>query len=199
MGAKSSKSQKSKKVSSSDTSVPMTTTENPKKKTKRFSFKKKKKSGRSPSISQLSCLPKTSGVKFKMEVCGQTFDAHLQLLDQIKTSGLKLIMGNDEESCVTIVFCSVTSRIGTDAEAAVKKVQGDDPVILVLMHYSQEPKHVSSSQVLPSYNKVVLEVHVFYHDRQNGLLRCDQNKKAVTQVELLLTDAGVVAEYLDRK
>ncbi|RVE56121.1 hypothetical protein OJAV_G00232950 [Oryzias javanicus] len=65
-------------------------------------------------------------VKYKMEVFGQTFDAHLQLLNQIQTSGLNLIEGNDKESCITIVFCAVVSRIGTDAEAAMKKVPALD-------------------------------------------------------------------------
>ncbi|XP_024146649.1 uncharacterized protein LOC112157843 [Oryzias melastigma] len=121
--------------------------------------------------------------KYKMVVCGQTFGAHLQLLDQIQTSGLNLIKGNEEESCITIVFCPLTSRIETDAEEAMRTVPGDDPVILVLMHYSEEPKHVSSSEVFSSYPNVVLEVHVFYHDKQNGLLRCEQNEKAVIKLK----------------
>ncbi|RVE56103.1 hypothetical protein OJAV_G00232970 [Oryzias javanicus] len=121
-------------------------------------------------------------VKYKMKVCGETFGAHLQLLEQIQTSGLKLIKGNDEESCITIVFCPVVSQIGTDAEAAVKMVPGDDPVILLITIYSQEPKHVSSSEVLTSYPNVYLEVNVFYHDRKNGLLKCEENRNAVMQL-----------------
>ncbi|XP_024146671.1 uncharacterized protein LOC112157850 isoform X2 [Oryzias melastigma] len=122
-------------------------------------------------------------VKYKMVVGGQTFGAHLQLLDLIKTSGLNLIEINDEERCITFLFCPVTSRIGTDAEAAMKNVKGDDPVIAVLMHYSQEPRHVSSSQIFSGYPNVVLEVQVFYHDRRNGLLRCEQNEKAVNELK----------------
>ncbi|RVE56128.1 hypothetical protein OJAV_G00233030 [Oryzias javanicus] len=110
-------------------------------------------------------------VKYKMFVCGPTFGAHLQFLDQIQTSGLKLIEGNDEESSIIIVFCPVATQPRTDAEAAVRFVPGDDPVILVLMHYNQEPKDISSSRVLPSYPNVVLELNVFYHDRKKGLLR----------------------------
>ncbi|RVE56123.1 hypothetical protein OJAV_G00232980 [Oryzias javanicus] len=121
-------------------------------------------------------------VKYKMLVCGETFGAHLQLLEQIQTSGLKLIKGNDEESCITIVFCPVVTRAGTDAEAAMKMVPGNNPVILVLMHYSQEPKHVSSSEVLTSYRNVNLEVNVFYHDRKKGLLKCEGNGNAVMQL-----------------
>ncbi|XP_036066327.1 uncharacterized protein LOC112157842 isoform X2 [Oryzias melastigma] len=122
-------------------------------------------------------------VKYRMVVSGQTFGAHDQLLDQIKSSGLNLIKGNDEESCITIVFCSVGTRIGTDAEAAMKRVPGNDPVILVMMHYCQEPKKTHPTGISTGFPNIVLEVHVFYHDRQNGLLRCEQNKKAVIELK----------------
>lgn len=56
-----------------------------------------------------------------MVVSGETFGTHQQLLDQIKTPVLKI---NDEESRITIVFCPVTSRHGTDAEAAMRTVPG---------------------------------------------------------------------------
>ncbi|XP_036066316.1 uncharacterized protein LOC112158140 isoform X3 [Oryzias melastigma] len=127
-------------------------------------------------------------VKCKMVVCGQTFGAHRQLLDQIQTPDLNLIKGKDGESCITFVFCPVVSRTGTDAEAAMKMVPGDVPVILVLMHHSQEPKHVSSSKVLTSYSNVVLEVNIFYHDRKNGLLVCEQNKNAVIELRKTLNN-----------
>ncbi|XP_023808549.1 uncharacterized protein LOC105357202 isoform X4 [Oryzias latipes] len=120
-------------------------------------------------------------VRYKKVVCGETFGADEQLLDQIQTSGLN--MTNDEESCITIVFCPVTSRTGTDAEAAMEKVPGGDPVILVLMHYSQEPKHISSSKLLSSNPNVVLEINIVYHDKKNGLLGCEQNKNAVLELK----------------
>ncbi|XP_024146656.1 uncharacterized protein LOC112157845 [Oryzias melastigma] len=121
-------------------------------------------------------------MKYEMVVCGETFGAHLQLLDQIQTSGLNLIEINDEESCITFLFCPVTSRIGTDAEAAMKNVKGGDPVILVFMHYSQERRDISSSEVFSSLSDVFSEVHVFY-DRKNGLLSCEQNEKAVNELK----------------
>ncbi|RVE56126.1 hypothetical protein OJAV_G00233010 [Oryzias javanicus] len=128
------------------------------------------------------CLEITT-VKYKMLVCGETFGAHLQFLDQMQTLGLRLKKGKYEESCITIVFCPVASRIGTDAEAAMREVQGNDPVILVFMHLSQEPKHVSSTEVLTSDRRVVLEVNILYHNKQNGLLRCEQNEKAANELK----------------
>ncbi|RVE56124.1 hypothetical protein OJAV_G00232990 [Oryzias javanicus] len=126
--------------------------------------------------------PQRIPVKYKMKVCGETFEAHLQLLEKIKTPDLDLEERNDEESCITIVFCPVITRIGTDAEAAVRKAPDGDRVILVLMHYSQKPRHISFSKVLSSFSNVVLEVHIFYHDRQNGLLECEQNNNAVIEL-----------------
>ncbi|XP_020570520.1 uncharacterized protein LOC105357202 isoform X2 [Oryzias latipes] len=127
------------------------------------------------------CCSRKPLVRYKKVVCGETFGADEQLLDQIQTSGLN--MTNDEESCITIVFCPVTSRTGTDAEAAMEKVPGGDPVILVLMHYSQEPKHISSSKLLSSNPNVVLEINIVYHDKKNGLLGCEQNKNAVLELK----------------
>ncbi|XP_078798891.1 uncharacterized protein LOC101170389 isoform X4 [Oryzias latipes] len=125
---------------------------------------------------------KTQGeVRFKVEVSGKTFGADQQLLDEIKTPDLKWIERGEHD--ITIVFCPVTSRAGTDAEAAMRKVPDGDPVILVLMHHSQEPRHISSSKVLSSNPNVVLEVNIFYHNKKNGLLGCEQNKKAALELK----------------
>ncbi|XP_024146651.1 uncharacterized protein LOC112157844 isoform X2 [Oryzias melastigma] len=122
-------------------------------------------------------------VKYKMVVSDKTFGAHDQILEQIKSSGLNLIKGNDEESCITIVFCPVGTRIGTDAVLAMKRVPGSDPVILVMMHFSQEQKKTHPTGISTGFPNIVLEVHVFYHQKQNGLLRCEQNNKAVIELK----------------
>lgn len=68
-----------------------------------------------------------------MIVTGTTFDAHLQILDKVKTANnqnLELLCVNLEESpsnqdhSVIIVFCPISSRVGTDIEAAMRKVTG---------------------------------------------------------------------------
>ncbi|XP_078798902.1 uncharacterized protein LOC101160036 isoform X8 [Oryzias latipes] len=120
-------------------------------------------------------------VRFKVEVSGETFGADQQLLDEIKTPDLKWIEG--EEHDITIVFCPVTSQVGTDAASAMRKVPDGDPAILVLMHYSQEPKHSSSTKVLSSNPNVVLEVNIFYHKKKKGLLKCRQNENAVIELK----------------
>ncbi|XP_078798892.1 uncharacterized protein LOC101170389 isoform X5 [Oryzias latipes] len=144
--------------SSSDTNAPLTTNE------KKSDSNEKKRE-----------------VRFKVEVSGKTFGADQQLLDEIKTPDLKWIERGEHD--ITIVFCPVTSRAGTDAEAAMRKVPDGDPVILVLMHHSQEPRHISSSKVLSSNPNVVLEVNIFYHNKKNGLLGCEQNKKAALELK----------------
>lgn len=66
-------------------------------------------------------------------VTGTTFDAHVQILEQVKfinNQNLDLVCLNLEESPsnqdyrVIIVFCPISSRVGTDIEAAMRKVTG---------------------------------------------------------------------------
>lgn len=68
-------------------------------------------------------------VKYKMVVSGKTFDAHLQILDQISGHGLNLVdveKNQTGEVCqVTFVFCPNVSRVGTDIESAMKEVTGE--------------------------------------------------------------------------
>lgn len=69
-----------------------------------------------------------------MVVAGTTFGAHLQLLEKVKgirDQNWDLVCLNLEESPsnqdyqVIIVFCPISSRIGTDIEAAMHKVTGE--------------------------------------------------------------------------
>lgn len=80
---------------------------------------------------QFSASESSVLVKYKTVVSGKTFDAHLQILDRIKSSGHGLNLVDVEknqtgEHCyVTFVFCPNVSRVGTDIEAAMKEVRGE--------------------------------------------------------------------------
>ncbi|XP_065328084.1 uncharacterized protein LOC134643539 [Pelmatolapia mariae] len=137
--------------------------------------------------------PQKRQVTFKMVVSGVTFDAHKQLLDRLTTSSgnkvLKLL--SQEEGEVIIVFCPVVSRMGTDVEAATAKITGDKPVILVVMHHAYEAKPVPSVKTWKDSWKVVLCVHVFYHEKLHGLLPCQENNDAIFKIQTELLKYGV--------
>lgn len=74
-------------------------------------------------------------------VTGTTFNAHQEILDKVKSinnQNLDLVRVNLEESPsnqdyrVIIVFCPIISRVGTDIEAAMRKVTGKKKVFLFM-------------------------------------------------------------------
>ncbi|XP_030577563.1 uncharacterized protein LOC115774424 [Archocentrus centrarchus] len=133
-------------------------------------------------------------VTYKMVVSGKTFDAHRQLLDKVKASSgeTDLILINQEECqsnqdyMVVIVFCPVVSRIGTDAETALKNVTDRKPVILVFMHHIHAAKSVTAPRTWDTSSNVILCAHVFYHETVHGLLQCHENNAAITEIRQAL-------------
>ncbi|XP_045910368.1 uncharacterized protein LOC123973999 [Micropterus dolomieu] len=117
---------------------------------------------------------------------GKTFGADQAILDQLKTGTNLTMETTDLMGCdVIIVFCPITSRVGSDVEAAMRDVPGFNlPVVLVLMHhtvlddYSPVDRRWSEH-----YQNVVLDVHVLFHVTVKGLLMCSRNHEAVRQIQ----------------
>uniref|UniRef100_A0A1A7YBU6 Si:ch211-245h14.1 n=1 Tax=Iconisemion striatum TaxID=60296 RepID=A0A1A7YBU6_9TELE len=137
-------------------------------------------------------------VKYKMVVSGKTFGADQQILNQIRSSAQELNLVDvevngciEDDSQITLVFCPVVSRMGTDVEAAMKKVPDVKPVILVLMHHSHEVRHVGSMRSWTDKCKIVLHVNVFYHEKVPGLIICQQNDEAITAVKKEILTYGI--------
>lgn len=63
---------------------------------------------------------------------------------------------------------------------------GSQPVILVLMHHAHEPKHVTLMKIQNNVSSVVLPFHVFYHETVHGLLQCQQNNDAISEIRKAL-------------
>lgn len=63
---------------------------------------------------------------------------------------------------------------------------GSQPVILVLMHHAHEPKHVTLMKTWDGVSNVVLPFHVFYHETVHGLLQCQQNNDAISEIRKAL-------------
>ncbi|XP_018551696.1 uncharacterized protein si:ch211-245h14.1 isoform X1 [Lates calcarifer] len=126
-------------------------------------------------------------VKYKMVITGKTFGAHEQLMVQVKSHfrDRAQLTQSSEDHHIVIVFCPITSRVGTDVEAAMADESvstTEKPVILVLMHHSHEARHTTSMRTWTSKDNVVLHVNVFYHETRSGLLNCNQNIEAVVKI-----------------
>lgn len=129
-------------------------------------------------------FPSVAKVMYQKIVSGKNFDADAQLLAKVKAQdpyGVQLIE-SDQDSKIIIVFCTISSRVGTDVETAMSKVKDNKPVILVLMHHSHEAKNISP-RTSPEYPQVVLKVSVFFHDTVHGLLKCHQNDDAASLIQ----------------
>ncbi|XP_037305648.2 uncharacterized protein LOC119195105 isoform X2 [Pungitius pungitius] len=121
-----------------------------------------------------------AATSYRMVVGGKTFDAHLTLMEKIKKKVHNQLCEDDNHS-VTFVFCPISSRVASDVEAAMSHFIDDKPVILVLMHHTHQVRATSTMKTWNVNAKVVLHVNVFYHETR-GLLKCDENNAAVTEI-----------------
>ncbi|KAM3860985.1 uncharacterized protein ACN63O_014397 [Diretmus argenteus] len=124
-------------------------------------------------------------VKVHPIVRGRTFDTHQTLLDRVRDQGgLKLEETTDNEDCqIIIIFRPVSSRIGSDMEAAMSSIPADKPVILVMMHHTHDINYPTPRRRLLIPN-VVLDVDVLYHEATPGLLKCPKNTQARTECDM---------------
>ncbi|XP_045551682.1 uncharacterized protein si:ch211-245h14.1 isoform X2 [Salmo salar] len=126
-------------------------------------------------------------VKVHSRVCGKTLNTHLALMKQVDdlAVGLKQEETSAEDCQVIIAFCPITSRVGTDIDAALNQITSNKDVILVVMHHTFDRCFVASQRSASHYKNVVEEVNVLFHDSM-GLLRCETNDKAVTLIHKAL-------------
>ncbi|XP_064882411.1 uncharacterized protein LOC115139381 isoform X3 [Oncorhynchus nerka] len=124
-------------------------------------------------------------VKVYSQVCGKTLNAHLALMKQVEDLGLKRKETSVEDCQVIMVFCPVTSRVGTDIEAAMSQVPGNTDAILVVMHHTFDCYFVTDQRSASHYKSVVEKVNVLFHDSV-GLLHCKTNDIAVTLIHKAL-------------
>ncbi|XP_038819112.1 uncharacterized protein LOC120019752 isoform X3 [Salvelinus namaycush] len=124
-------------------------------------------------------------VQVYSQVCGKTLNTHLTLMKQVEDLGLKRKETSVEDCQVIMVFCPVTSRVGTDIEAAMSQVPGNRDAILVVMHHTFDKCFVTSQRSASHYKNVVEKVNVLFHDSE-GLLQCKTNDNAVTLIHKAL-------------
>ncbi|XP_029981198.1 uncharacterized protein LOC115412713 [Sphaeramia orbicularis] len=128
-----------------------------------------------------SNLGRSSKTKVFVDVSGETFGAHKYIKNKLK-SKVDLVP-NPQDCDVIVLFCPVSSRVGSDVEAALKKIPDSGrrkPVILVLMHHTRNIYYSGDeSDWSDEHGAVVSHVHVLFHETQKGLLTCPKNDQAV--------------------
>ncbi|KAM6915119.1 uncharacterized protein FYW49_010027 [Xenentodon cancila] len=147
-----------------------------------------------PYNGQAAVHPYVTQVMYQMVVIGKTSDAHLQLMAKVQAQVQDRVqlISCSQDCQIVFVFCPVGSRDGTDVDAAMTTVMGDEPVILVLMHCTHEAEHAASTRKWSGHSNVVLQVNVFYQETARGLLRCQGNAAAVSQIQSKLLEYSVL-------
>ncbi|XP_027877786.1 uncharacterized protein LOC114147522 isoform X2 [Xiphophorus couchianus] len=110
---------------------------------------------------------------------GETFRGDDQVKEQLmmdKRRTLHVQETNLKDSDIVIVFCPITSRVGSDVESSMrdKTVSSlNKPIILVLMHHTRDLEYSTAGTIWSEvYPNVVLDVHVLFHETKPGLLKC---------------------------
>lgn len=124
-------------------------------------------------------------------VSGKTLGKHMDVMDKLNaplpgdSECLQLKESQqDEDSQVTIVFCPIVSRAGTDLAIALQDISGDKPVILVAMYHLHSPKGLPPPR---ETSPVELGVNIFFHETV-GLLECPQNNEAINKMKTWLLE-----------
>ncbi|XP_062981581.1 uncharacterized protein LOC134398254 isoform X2 [Elgaria multicarinata webbii] len=85
--------------------------------------------------------------------------------------------------CCLLVFCPVTSRMGTDIENALEGLSGVQNTILVVLHLKPKDStrlYVDTRRQV-QHPTVVVTVHAFF-TMQDGFYPCNENREAVASV-----------------
>uniref|UniRef100_A0A4W5NIZ6 Uncharacterized protein n=1 Tax=Hucho hucho TaxID=62062 RepID=A0A4W5NIZ6_9TELE len=127
-------------------------------------------------------FPKVPRIALLAIVAGNTLGSHEGITQQLTTTTSLIEVTSPEESDVTLVFCPIVSRAGTDIEAALQQIPALKPVILVVMHHTFNPDYtVPDSSRLVTRGDVILTVDCLFHETQ-GLLECHRNEAAVKKI-----------------
>ncbi|KAK6297435.1 hypothetical protein J4Q44_G00320180 [Coregonus suidteri] len=120
--------------------------------------------------------------KFFSVLTGNTLGSHEELIDRLTSKRGLTKVTSLEERDVTLAFCPIVSRAGTDIKAALQQIPAGKPVILVVLHHTFDPDYtVPDSSRLVTRGDVILTVDCLFHESK-GLLVCPRNKKAIKKI-----------------
>ncbi|KAM9493877.1 uncharacterized protein Hap1MRO34_003924 [Clarias gariepinus] len=120
-------------------------------------------------------------VRYFVMVLGNTMDSHKTFLDHLTISTNLREVSLLRDSDVIIAFVPIVSRAGTDISAAMEKIPGGKPVVLVVLHHTFDQYYIAPDSRLCVKREGVFAVDCLYYE-DLGLLRCPCNDEAIRAV-----------------
>ncbi|KAI1897556.1 hypothetical protein AGOR_G00084480 [Albula goreensis] len=111
-------------------------------------------------------------------VTGNTLNSHKTFLEHLAAKTQLTEVKGVEECDVIVAFCPISSRPGTDIEAALLQIPDDKPSVLVVLHHTCDPNHILTESSRYVSRSDVLTVDCLFHDTE-GLLKCQINEEAM--------------------
>ncbi|XP_066511188.1 uncharacterized protein [Hoplias malabaricus] len=121
----------------------------------------------------LQKLLNTGETRDHVMVLGKTFDSHKEFMKRL---GIRC--KHEAKKDVIFAFVPIVSRAGTDIEAALQKIPGSRPVILVVLHHTFDPYFTAPESRCSINRSEIFTVDCLYHE-ERGLLQCPRNDKAL--------------------
>ncbi|XP_036420239.1 uncharacterized protein LOC118803833 [Colossoma macropomum] len=123
-------------------------------------------------------------IKYSFIISENTLDSHVQFLRKIPNTKLQEV-SRVEECDVILVFCPVVSRVQTDIEGALQRIDATKPAVLVLLHHTSDPERTlpDSSTFVNREDTITVDC-LFFED--TGLLECQKNSEAFREVSTWL-------------
>lgn len=119
-------------------------------------------------------------VKVKIVLAGNTLGSHATFLDWLARRTNFQKVESIEECDVTLIFCPIVSRVGTDIEAANRQIPASRPGVLVVLHPTFNPEYVIPDTGRFVTRSDIVTVDCLFHDGE--LLNCSCNEEAVKRV-----------------
>lgn len=112
---------------------------------------------------------------------GYTGNAYTEFFNRLKER-VRINEVTSIQACdITLAFCPIVSRVGTDIEAAIKNIPDTDkPVFLVVLHHTFDRDYVVPNTRRFVQRKNVTTLDFLFSDE--GLLACSQNDAAIATV-----------------
>uniref|UniRef100_W5LZ74 Uncharacterized protein n=1 Tax=Lepisosteus oculatus TaxID=7918 RepID=W5LZ74_LEPOC len=124
-------------------------------------------------------------VKVHFLVAGVTHNAEQRFKKKLKRQ-IRFQECRPEKCHALVVFCPVSSRIGTDIDAALQNIPGDKPAALVVMHHTYDPEAVVAESSRLVTRRDTVAVDCLFHETVGLLRNCPTNKQAVRRVSKAL-------------
>ena len=131
-----------------------------------------------------------STVKVSFLKTGEIFSATKTIVEKLKKESSLMKETSIQKCDVIIVFCPVSSRAGSDVDAAMRnpEVSGNKKVFLVVMHHTRHEDHSTEGGKWSKKYRIMMEFNVLFHETKPGLLRCEQNVKEIGILKKVLHD-----------